>query len=337
MQTTTTQAETSDFSCLLRKGEEILWHEPRRQMMEPAVVYLLFSAAVLLAIYGMMVWESLSPGGLGKDDTLHMLFIPGISLVSILLAVVVVMRNRRMVYVLTRQRAIICHRGFRGWVIDEEAPVSRNLILNLFRAANGTADYIFEIHRFRRVQLPVGFIGVRSVQELETRLTCCGVRIPKPENPAAKAARPPSASRLFFAFAAFAALLSFCIHESRTDTALILTLHGEPAMATVVTHRPIVVRETRSSGGPLLRHHPVLQFSPAPGSTVIAVDLLSDESPAGQPGDQVEILYYPQNPTLAMRATSHRFERPAILLAFLLGLLGYFLNGIRQRYLHRQR
>ena len=105
MQATTTQAETPDFSRILQEGESVLWSEPRRQMMEPAVVYLLLGAVVLLAIYGMMVWESLSPGGLGKDDALYMLFIPGISLVSILLAVVVAMRNRRMVYVLTRQRA----------------------------------------------------------------------------------------------------------------------------------------------------------------------------------------------------------------------------------------
>lgn len=114
-----------------------------------------------------------------------------------------------------------------------------------------------------------------------------------------------------------------------------LTLYGEPAIATVVAHRHIVAREARGSGGPLLRYHPVLQFSPASGGTTIAIDLLSDEDPAGKPGDQVEILYSPQTPTLAMRATSHRFERPAILLAILLGLLWYFLNGLRRHYLHQ--
>ena len=197
MQTTTTQTEAPDFSRILQEGESVLWSEPRRQMMEPAVVYLLLGAVVLLAIYGMMVWESLSPGGLGKDDALYMLFIPGIALVSILLAVVVVMRNRRMVYVLTRQRAIICRRGFRGWRIEYEAPVSRDLIHTLFRTADGTADYIFEVHRFRRVQLPVGFIGVSSVQALESLLTGCGVRIPKQKNSADQTDNPPSLSHLF--------------------------------------------------------------------------------------------------------------------------------------------
>jgi hypothetical protein len=290
---------------------------------------------VLLAIYGMMVWESLSPGGLGKDDALYMLFIPGISLVSILLAVVVVMRNRRMVYVLTRQRAIICRRSFRGWRIEYEAPVSRDLIHTLFRAADGTADYIFEVHRFRRVQLPVGFIGVSSVQALESLLTACGVRIPKQKNPADQTDNPPSLSHLFFAFAAFVAMLSFCIHESKTDPELMLTLHGKPATATIVTHNYTATREARGSGGPLLRYHPVLQFSPASGGTTIAIDLLSDEAPAGKPGDQVEILYHPQKPTLVMRASSYRFHRPAILLAILLGLLVYLLNGLRRHYLHQ--
>ena len=51
----------------------------------------------------------------------------------------------------------------------------------------------------------------------------------------------------------------------------------------------------------------------------------------------MEILYHPQKPTLVMRATSYRFQRPAILLAILLGLLGYLLNGIRRRYFHRLR
>ena len=337
MQTTTTQTEAPDFSRILQEGESVLWSEPRRQMMEPAVVYLLLGAVVLLAIYGMMVWENLSPGGMGKNGILYMLFIPGISLVSILLAVVVVMRNRRMAYVLTRQRAIICRRGFRGWCIEYEAPISHGLIHHLFRSADGTADYIFEVHRFRRVQLPVGFIGVSSVQALESLLTGCGVRIPKPEPPAAQTDHPPSLIRLFFVFAAFVAMLSFCIHESKTDPELMLTLHGKPAIATIVTHNYTAVREARGSGGPVLRYHPVLQFSPAPGSSITTTDQLSDESPAGQPGDQVEILYHPQKPTLVMRATSNRFQRPAILLAILLGLLVYLLNGIRRRYFHRRR
>ena len=337
MQTTTTQTETPDYSRILQEGESVLWSEPRRQMMEPAVVYLLLGAVVLLAIYGMMVWESLSPGGLRKDDALYMLFIPGISLVSILLAVVVAMRNRRMVYVLTRQRVIICRRSFRGWRIEYEAPVSRDLIHTLFHAADGTADYIFEVHRFRRVQLPVGFIGVSSVQALESLLTACGVRIPKQKNPADQTDNPPSLIRLFFAFAAFVAMLSFCIHESKTDPELMLTLHGKPATATIVTHNYTAVREARSSSGPILRYYPVLQFSPAPGSSITATDKLSDASPAGQPGDQVEILYHPQKPTLVMRASSYRFHRPAILLAILLGLLVYLLNGLRRRYLHRRR
>ena len=132
-------------------------------------------------------------------------------------------------------------------------------------------------------------------------------------------------------------MLSFCIHESKTDPELMLTLHGKPATATIVTHNYTATREARSSSGPILRYYPVLQFSPAPGSSITTTDKLSDASPAGLPGDQVEILYHPQKPTLVMRATSHRFHRPAILLAILLGLLWYFLNGLRRRYLHRQR
>lgn len=247
------------------------------------------------------------------------------------------MRNRRMVYVLTRQRAIICRRSFLGWRIEYEASVSRDLIHTLFRAADGTADYIFEVHRFKKVQLPVGFIGVSSVQALESLLTGCGVRIPKPETPAAQTDNPPSLIRLFFVFAAFVAMLSFCIHESKTDPELMLTLHGKPATATIVTHNYTATREARGSSGPILRYYPVLQFSPAPGSSITATDKLSDASPAGQPGDQVEILHHPQDPTLVMRASSYRFHRPAILLAILLGLLGYLLNGIRRRYFHRRR
>ena len=85
----------------------------------------------------------------------------------------------------------------RGWRIEYEAPVSRDLIHHHFRAAEGTAVYIFEVHRFRRVQLPVGFIGVSSVQALESLLTGCGVRIPKPENPADQTDNPPRLSACF--------------------------------------------------------------------------------------------------------------------------------------------
>ncbi|MBR5195287.1 MAG: DUF3592 domain-containing protein [Akkermansia sp.] len=335
MQPADTQAETPDLSPILQAGEEVLWSEPRQRAMDHAIPPLLLGAVVLLVIYALIVWESLSPGGLGEGCIWSMLFIPGLALLCVLLAALVALRNRRTVYVLTQRRALICRRRIRKWRIDYEAPIARDLIHTHCRAADGTADYIFEVHRFRRVQLPVGFIGVSSVQALESLLTACGVRIPKQKNPADQTDNPPSLSHLFFAFAAFVAMLSFCIHESKSDPELMLTLYGEPAIATVVAHRHIVAREARGSGGPLLRYHPVLQFSPASGGTTIAIDLLSDEDPAGKPGDQVEILYSPQNPTLAMRATSHRFERPAILLAILLGLLWYFLNGLRRHYLQQ--
>ena len=334
---TTTSKKPPDFTPVLQGDEKVLWSEPRQRAMDHAIPCLLLATVVLLAIYGMMVWESLSPGGLGKDGPLSMLFIPGLALLCLLLAMLVAMHNRRTVYVLTQRRAIICRRGFRKWRINYEAALSRDLIRLHFRAADGSADYIFKVLRSRGIQLPIGFIGVRCVQELESQLTRCGVKLPKPEPTASQAAKPPSVSRLFFTFAAFVALLSICIHESKTDPELMLTLQGEPAVATIVAHRHTVVREARGSGGPLLRHHPVLQFSPAPGSTATAIDMLGDEAPAGQPGDQVKILYHPQKPTLAMRATSYRFQRPALLLALLLGLLGYFINGLRRRYLHRQR
>lgn len=337
MQTTTTQAETPDLSPILQEGETLLWSEPRQRTMDHAIPPLLLGAVVLLVIYALMVWESLSPGGLGEGGIWNMLFIPGLALLCVLLAVLVALRNRRTVYVLTQRRAIICRRGIRKWRINYEVPIARDLIHTHCRAADGSADYIFEIHRYRSVQLPVGFIGVRGVQELESQLTRCGVRIPKPVNAAAQATEPPAVSRLFFTFAGFVALLCLCIHKSKSDPELMLTLYGEPAIATVVAHRPSVAREARGSGGPLLRYHPVLQFSPSPGNTITATDLLSDEATAGKPGDQVKILYHPQKPTLAMRATSHRFQRPALLLAILLGLLVYILNGILRRYLHRQR
>ena len=337
MQTTTSLKNAPDFAPILQTDEKVLWSEPRRKIMGHAIPCLLTGAVVLLAIYGMMVWESLSPGGLGEGGVWSMLFIPGLALLCVLLAALAALQNRRTVYVLTQQRAIICRRGLRKWSIDYEAPLSRDLIHTLFRADNGATDYIFAIHRYRSVQLPVGFIGVSRVQELEARLTHCGVRIPKPQDYSSQSDKPPTISRLVFTFGAFLALLSLCIHESRTDPELMLTLHGEPAIATVVAHRPIVVREARGNGGPLLRHHPVLQFSPSPGRATTATDLLSDKAPAGKPGEQVKILYHPENPSLAMRATSHRFQRPAILLALLLGLFGYFINGLRRRYLHRQR
>ena len=335
MQPADTQAETPDLSPILQAGEEVLWSEPRQRAMDHAIPPLLLGAVVLLVIYALIVWENLSPGGLGKGGVWSMLFIPGLALLCVLLAALVALRNRRAVYVLTQRRALICRRRIRKWRIDYEAPIARDLIHTHCRVAEGSADYIFEIHRYRSVQLPVGFIGVRGVQELESQLTRCGVKVPKPQSSPTLALKPPSASRFFFVLAAFAALLSFCIHESKSDPELMLTLYGEPAIATVVAHRHIVAREARGSGGPLLRYHPVLQFPPASGGTTIAIDLLSDEDPAGKPGDQVEILYSPQNPTLAMRATSHRFERPAILLAILLGLLWYFLNGLRRHYLHQ--
>ena len=338
MQTTTTQAETPDLSPILQEGETLLWSEPRQRSMDHAIPPLLLGAVVLLVIYALMVWESLSPGGLGEGGFFwSMLFIPGLALLCVLLAVLVALRNRRTVYVLTQRRAIICKRRIRKWRIDYEAPIARDLIHTLFREADGSADYIFKIYRSKGIQLPVGFIGVRGVQELESQLTRCGVRIPKADHAAAQATKPPAVSRLLFSFAGFVALLCLCIHESRTDPELMLTLYGEPAIATVVAYRPIVAREARGSGSPLLLHHPVLQFSPSPGRATTATDLLSDKAPAGKPGEQVKILYHPENPSLAMRATNHRFQRPAILLALLLGLLGYFINGLRRRYLHRQR
>ena len=142
MQPADTQAKTPDLSPILQAGEEVLWSKPRQRAMDHAIPPLLLGAVVLLVIYALIVWESLRPGGLGKGGVWSMLFIPGLALLCVLLAARVALRNRRTVYVLTQRRA-----------------------------AEGSADYIPEIHRYRSVQLPVGFIGVRGVQELESQLT----------------------------------------------------------------------------------------------------------------------------------------------------------------------
>ena len=327
-----------NLSSILKRDERILWSEPRRQVMDSAINFLLGSAIVLLVISAALGIAFLWQGCTEDNEATPMLFL-GLALCCLITAGCMVLNNRSQIYVLTRQRAVIARRSTRRLRCIREFPCSPDLLQHIVRDEKGRTDFIFDWQRLgRTLEIPVGFIGVLQAEELKAELTLCGVKLPAEDVPGSEPDAPPTLGKLITPILAAALLIGYVIHEVQTNDKLFLTFRGEQTTASITAFHPFHhLKGSRNKGQWVTYYHPILQFRTAQQTAAQAIDLLGDKVPTNKPGEQVDILYHPQHPTIAMRGTPQRFERP---IAFLLGLLvilvllGYRL---RQLYLYRQR
>lgn len=326
-----------DFSSILKKDERILWSEPRRQVMDSAINFLLGGTVVLLVISGALGVAFLWKGSTEDNEATPMLFL-GLALCCLITAACMVLNNRRQIHVLTRQRAIIARRSTRRLSCIREFPCSPDLLQHIVRYENGRTDFIFDWQRLgRTLEISVGFIGVLQAEELKAELTLCGVKLPAEDVPGSEPDAPPTLGKLITPILAAALLIGYVIHEVQTNDKLFLTFRGEQASATISGFHPEQHLEgSRHKGQWVTYYHPILQFLTAQQTPRKAIDLIGDKVPINRPGEQVDILYHPQHPSIAMRVTNQRFERPIAFLLGLLIILVVLCFRLRQLYLFRR-
>lgn len=328
---------SDDASSLLKKDETILWSEPRRQVMDRAINFLLGSAIVSLVISGALAiafkWK-----GCTEDNEATVMLILGVGLCGLIMAGGMALNNRTQIYVLTRQRAIIARRSTRRLRCIREFPCSPDLLQLLVRDENGRTDFIFDWQRLGySLQVPVGFIGVLQAEELKAELSLCGVKLPAEDTTGSKPDGPPTLGKLITPILAAALLIGYVIHEVQTNDKLFLSFRGEQASATISGFHPEQHLEgSRHKGQWVTYYHPILQFLTAQQTPRKAIDLIGDKVPTNSPGEQVDILYHPQHPSIAMRVTNQRFERPIAFLLGLLIILVVLCFRLRQLYLFRR-
>lgn len=326
--------QPDDFSPLLQAGERVLWSERRRQVMDGVSPIPLVAGGVALGICGLLVLEALfCPIGTDENSGVSLIFL-GLSLCCFILAGFAALNHRRQVYVLTQRRIIIATRSAHGLHSEQEFPLSPRLLKALVRHPDGTVSFIFDTVRMSHAAaLPVGFIGVRHVAELEALLTRCGVTLSAAEE-AGRSNRPrPRSVDILFALIT-AGIAAFCfIRDAQDDTELMLTLHGEHATATIVGHQQQYHRTGKRDGD--WRYYPVLQFRTAEGATIRAIDRFNEQTTANNTGEQADLLYAPHKPTVVMQAAPSRFMRPFIMLLVFGAALYMGLSGLCRLHTHR--
>lgn len=336
MLTASRPAPTQTVAPTLQDGEEVLWTEKKSRIVDFYVVSFLLVSIPFLFIYGMYVWDCLAPGGATPEDWHTMLFLPGIALLCLLAAGYQALSNHRTTYVLTRKRAIIVTTSPLGRCKARAAAIAPGMVQEVTRHKDGTASYVILEQKVGHMRIPEGFEHVRSVPELETHLRSCGVQLPQPTTGNKKSTSPKTSHLLYPLLLAGLAVYAG-VHEWNTDPQLPLSFFGESTTATITAHETQVrMTGRRRFKKPATFYHPVLQFRTADGLMTTTTDQIGDLRPIGAPGDRVEILYDPQQPTHAMRAASNRFERPAVILLLFLASLGALVYNLHRLCRYRR-
>lgn len=333
MSSSARQEPPSALLQVLQAGEKILWWERCSRRLDGFATVLFLASIPPLIIYADLLWDCMEPGGMNPEEAKELLFLPGLSLCCILLAGYQMLTLIRTIYALTNRRGVIIERAPLYRRIHS-ADITPHFVRKLTRHRNGTASYIIAEQHIGNMALPIGFQGVRQVSQLEEQLCRCGVLIPQVPPPSA-----PSGKLLLLLLLLPLGIISLGLHRLHVEADLQLPLYGESAVATIQGFRPHTQTEGRKARKLVTRYYPILQFRLPNGTTSQAVDLIGDKRPMGLIGDEVDILYFPQQPHIAMRSTSRRFGwHIFILLMFTgsVGALGYHLLRL-YRYHHQQK
>lgn len=191
----TLQPPTQPHALPFTDGEVVLWTERRRRIVDGNVQILLIFSIVLLIIYGLLIWESEVPGKLQQDTDTYLqaaklwLFVPGLSVCCLLLAVCIGIHHHCTTYVLTNRRGIVVTTPplFRRQA--HATALAPGMVRELKRHRDGTASYMITEQRVGHMRLAVGFEYVHRVGELEALLARYGVKLPAAQS---VADRPPT-------------------------------------------------------------------------------------------------------------------------------------------------
>lgn len=328
--------QNDDLTSLLRPEETILWSERRKQVFDDCIGIIMASSIVVLLIYAALcmafIWKDL--------NTNELLFLPAIALCGLIVASGKALYNRQLIYVLTQQRAIIIWHIFNKLLYIKDFPCSRDMVQAITRNLRGSTDYIFTWQRMgRSLRIPTGFIGTLQAKELDEALKHCGVKLPAEEIIREEPPAPPSVIKLITPLLVIGFFICSIINEIEINAELYLTLYGEKATATVIEQNKIThtyYRPGYANQEEDLYHSQII-FTTKQGAPTTTLDMIGDKSPTYSYGEQIEILYDPQQPILAMRATPKRFG-PIIVAILAISIpLALLIYRLRRLYLHRRK
>lgn len=336
----TLQSPTQPHALPFTDGEVVLWTERRRRIVDGNVLMLLIFSIVLLIIYGLLIWESEVPGKLQQDTDTYLqaaklwLFVPGLSVCCLLLAAGIGIHHHCTTYVLTNRRGIVVTTPplFRRQA--HAAALAPGMVRELKRHRDGTASYMITEQRVGHMRLAVGFEYVHQVGELEALLARYGVKLPAAQS---VADRPPTKKFLLQLLVVPVVILCVVCNRAMTEPDFFLFLQGEQATATIVAYQPRIHREGSRARRTVTYYHPVLQFCTGDGTPIQTTDCTGDACPTStRPGERVRILYDPQRPGIARRATSYPYLSPGITLLVFLSFLGAFVYNLHRLIRYRK-
>ena len=329
-----TQQADNEQKSTPQKEVEVLWSERRRKLNDELTILLIVCNIPLLLIYWLLVLVCTEPGGMLPEEAEKLLIFPAISALCLLLIVGHMLCNYRTVYVLTRSHAhIIIHYPLAGRITNSTR-ITQNMVFEVKRRKNGSADYMLMQQHIGRLTIPTGFIGVQNVAEFEHQLKRCGVQLPSSDQ--ATPTPPPSCKKLAIFALIPLLILGNTLYRLQTSEELQLDVLGQPATATVVDYDVQAKTEGGKVRKAVTRYHPVLRFSTADGTLTQAIDRLGDKRPLHELHSQVDIIYLPHNPGVAERASCLRYVKPGLILLFFLGSLAALVYQLRRRLRYRK-
>lgn len=337
------------ISFALSDEEELLWAERRGYAMNGDVWVVLVAGLALLGMSLTFTVLALCPEP--PDYCNAYTIIPGFAaaLGLLLCAVYGIKGNRRTVYALTQQRALIVQLLPVGNPLVYAAPLSPDLVYRVTLHHDKLMDYYMaEMPLGRYGMREIGFLRVRDNERLQAELTRCGVKLPPPgkQRPATRRLDAYAGLSPLLPMAGWLTLLALMLAgvireltDSTTLTYLDLWLNGEKCSATIIaychttTWRTTTVNGERREVSEKVVYYPVYRLTPADGTTIISTEVDGSSSMLRyRPDEQLTVYYNPQHTERAMRRNADHFSVSLVFLG-MGGVCAYMFLQAGRRYL----
>lgn len=330
-----------DFEVIVPEGEELLWKCRKPQLSEKWDMVTLGVLLCLVAACGITygLAEEEITGKLALIFGGLFLFIIVVGLASFVHQRGVV---RRTVYVLTDKKAYIQESPAKPkdkWLLIS-FEVHPHMIYKVKRRSNGTVDYVLGKEHRGSLTLSTGFMHLPPELDPAAVFEQLGATLPargEKKRAVCEYKRPTLPVQSIFGYVFLLGLFAVGFVLCHDDHGADLYVTGEEATATVVGYRQDTEERGRRRRREVTVYYPVIAFQTAEGEPYVTHSQTGyDHSPEREPGDTVQVLYYPDEPLYATIKDDSILLRPLLLLAAIFWALWSIWKEIKRWRRERQ-
>ena len=331
-----------DFEVIVPEGEDLLWKCRKPQLSEKWDMVTLGVLLCLVAGCGITY-------GLAEEEITGKLALVfgGLFLFIIVVGVIKLVHHRgvvrRTVYVLTDKKAYIQESPAKPkdkWLLIS-FEVHPHMIYKVKRRSNGTVDYVLGKEHRGNLTLRTGFMHLPPELDPAAVFEQLGATLPargEKKRTVCEYKRPTLPVQSIFGYVFLLGLFAVGFVLCHDDHGADLYVTGEEATATVVGYRQDTEERGRRGRREVTVYYPVIAFQTAEGGEPYVTHSQTgyDHSPEREPGDTVQVLYYPDEPLYATIKDDSILLRPLLLLAGIIWALWSIWKEIKRWRRERQ-